>query len=164
MAVPPDSWVEAGIALGSNLGNRASKLQVGLEFLRQLAADGRVEAATPIETAPVDCPPGSPDFLNTVAVLWLDPAVLSPRRLLERLQAFERELGRPEVRGVNEPRPLDLDILYFGDRRVYEPGLIVPHPRAAQRRFVLEPLAELRPELVLPGETKSVRELLAALG
>ena len=112
-----------------------------------------------METEPVDCPPGSPSFLNAVAEIRVDPAKLPPRALLERLQAFESERGRAIQRGVNAPRPLDLDIIYYGDRMVNEPGLVIPHPRADQRRFVLEPLAALRPKLVLPGQTKNVGEL-----
>jgi 2-amino-4-hydroxy-6-hydroxymethyldihydropteridine diphosphokinase len=79
------------------------------------------------------------------------------------LQAFEQQRGRASVRAVNAPRPLDLDIIYYSCRIVHEAGLDIPHPLAAKRQFVLEPLAHLRPELVLPGQTKTVRELLDAL-
>jgi 2-amino-4-hydroxy-6-hydroxymethyldihydropteridine diphosphokinase len=111
---------------------------------------------------PVDCPPGSASFLNAVAEIQVDPAQLSPSGLLARLQAFEIERGRPAQHGRNTPRPLDLDILYFGDLVLKEAGLTLPHPRLVDRLFVLQPLAELRPALVLPGQTSTVRELLAA--
>ena len=100
-----------------------------------------------------------PRFLNGAAELETD---LSPRGLLERLLAVERELGRERSSGERwGPRTLDLDLLVYGDELVHEPGLVVPHPRLAERRFVLEPLAELDPELVLPGGRR-VREVLAA--
>jgi 2-amino-4-hydroxy-6-hydroxymethyldihydropteridine diphosphokinase len=148
-----------GIALGSNLGDRRAELAAGLGFLRTLARGG-VRASSILETAPVDCPPGSPSFLNQVAEIETD---LPPRELLRRCQEFERSRGRPDVREINAPRPLDLDLLYYGDLTLDEPGLVVPHPRLTQRRFVLEPLAELHPDLILPGQTKTVAQLLAAL-
>lgn len=154
--------VPAGIALGANLGDRAAHLRDGLTFLATLAADGTVRASRVIETEPVDCPPGSPAFLNTAAVIAYAGTA---RALLEALQGFERLLGRaaPGERAVNAPRPLDLDILFFGDAAIDEPGLVVPHPRLAQRRFVLEPLAELEPDRVLPGFSLPVAALLRKL-
>ena len=97
-----------------------------------------------------------PRFLNgAVAVA----TTLPPRALLERLLAVERELGRERGGPRFGPRTIDLDLLLYGDETVEEPGLTVPHPRLAERRFVLEPLAELAPDLVLP-DGRSVRELL----
>jgi 2-amino-4-hydroxy-6-hydroxymethyldihydropteridine diphosphokinase len=157
------SLVPAGIAFGSNLGDRAAEIGAGLEFLRSLAVDGKARASAMIETAPVDCPPGAPPFLNGVAEIRIDTAALPPRTLLEKLKAFEADRGRAESRAVNAPRPLDLDIIYYACLTVDEPGLTIPHPRAHLRRFVLEPLADLRPDLVLPGQTKTVRELLREL-
>jgi 2-amino-4-hydroxy-6-hydroxymethyldihydropteridine diphosphokinase len=156
------SCFPVGIALGSNLGDRAAELEAGFTFLRTLAADGRVDHSTLIETAPVDCPPGSPAFLNAVAEIQVDLGALPPAELLRRLQAFEIDRGRPRQHARNSSRPLDLDILYYGDRTVRTPQLTIPHPHLVERRFVLEPLAELRPDLVLPGQARSVREILAA--
>jgi 2-amino-4-hydroxy-6-hydroxymethyldihydropteridine diphosphokinase len=152
--------VPAGIALGSNLGDRAAELDAGIAFLRLLSVDDKVRESSRLETRPVDCPAGSPLFLNAVAEIRVDTGRFSPRRLMEKLQAFERERGRPAERETNAPRPLDLDILYFGDVRISEPDLVIPHPRALQRRFVLQPLAHLRPDLILPGQKKSMAELL----
>ena len=152
--------VPVGIALGSNLGNRAAELSAGIFFLRSLSANGELMQSERIVTTPVDCPPGSEPFLNAVVEIQLDPELLPPRELLRRLQAFEIERGRPAKHAVNAPRPLDLDILYYGDQVVRQPDLVIPHPRAAERRFVLEPLSHLRPELILPGQTKTVRQLL----
>jgi 2-amino-4-hydroxy-6-hydroxymethyldihydropteridine diphosphokinase len=95
-----------------------------------------------------------------VAEIDVDEETLPPRWLLDLLQAFEISRGRPAVHETNAPRPLDLDIIYYGDLVLHEPDLIIPHPRAAARRFVLEPLSHLRPDLVLPGQTKTVRQLL----
>jgi 2-amino-4-hydroxy-6-hydroxymethyldihydropteridine diphosphokinase len=86
-----------------------------------------------------------------------------PLNLYGALEDFEIERGRSPIREINSPRPLDLDIIYYGNYEYDQMGLIIPHRRAHQRRFVLEPLADLRPDLVLPGQTKSVSELLADL-
>jgi 2-amino-4-hydroxy-6-hydroxymethyldihydropteridine diphosphokinase len=114
------------------------------------------------ETAPVDCPPGSPRFLN--AVVGLVPRKgETPETLLVKLQGLEREFGRQPASIRNAPRPLDLDLLAFGNATRRTARLTLPHSRAHLRRFVLEPLAEIAPDLVLPGQTKTVFQLLAEL-
>jgi 2-amino-4-hydroxy-6-hydroxymethyldihydropteridine diphosphokinase len=153
--------VPVGIALGSNLGDRAAEIEAAFSFLKSLAANGNIRRSPVIETAPVDCPPGSTPFLNAVAEIDVDSRIMPPHKLLSRMQQFEMARGRPPDHGRNTPRPIDLDILYYGDRVLQTPELTIPHPRIAERRFVLEPLAHLRPDLILPGQTKSVRELLA---
>jgi len=155
--------VRVGIALGSNLGNRSIELDAGISFLRELVEGGEVRESPRIETIPVDCPPGSPAFLNSVAEIEVDTVFLPPLNLLGYLQEIEIERGRSPLRDVNAPRPLDLDIIYYGIERIDQMGLIIPHPRAHLRRFVLEPLSHLRPDLVLPGQTKTVKELLTEL-
>jgi 2-amino-4-hydroxy-6-hydroxymethyldihydropteridine diphosphokinase len=155
--------VPVGIALGSNLGDRSVELDAGIVFLRFLSANNEVRESPRIETAPIDCPPGSPPFLNSVAEIEVDTVYLPPLNLLGCLQDFEIERGRSPLRDVNAPRPLDLDIIYYGVERFDQMGLVIPHPRAHLRRFVLEPLSHLRPDLVLPGQTKTVSELLADL-
>ena len=152
--------VPVGIALGSNLGDRQAHMDTGVAFLRTLSVDGLVLESPRMETAPVDCPPGSESFLNAVVEIEIDPAKLPPRELMNELRNFELACGRQPMRETNAPRPLDLDIIYYGDTTVYEADLIIPHPRATTRRFVLEPLAYLHPDLVLPGQMKTVRELL----
>ena len=152
--------IQVGIALGSNLGNRHAQLDAGIAFLRTLSVDKALKESPRIKTAPVDCPPGSGEFLNSIAEITLDPETCPPRRLLDLLQEFERNQGRATVRNLNAPRPIDLDIIYYGDQVIREPFLVVPHPRAHLRRFVLDPLSHLRPDLVLPGQTKTVSELL----
>jgi 2-amino-4-hydroxy-6-hydroxymethyldihydropteridine diphosphokinase len=157
----PAALVPVGIALGSNIGNRAAELEAGFAFLQTLATEP-IRRSSIIETAPVDCPPDSSAFLNAVAEIVIDSARLAPRDLLAQLQDFERQRGRTPGHPRNSPRPLDLDLLYYGGVVLKEPDLVVPHPRLATRDFVLKPLAELQPNLVLPGQTRTVRELLAA--
>lgn len=152
--------MEAAVGLGSNQGDRFAHLRAGIAFLETLACDGRVEVSAFYETAPVGCPPGSGKFVNAVAIFQTDQ---SPEDLLARMGAFELARGRPARRTRNAPRPLDLDLLYLGDRVRDSADLTLPHPRLASRRFVLQPLCDLRPELVLPGQGSSVKELLAAL-
>jgi 2-amino-4-hydroxy-6-hydroxymethyldihydropteridine diphosphokinase len=155
--------VPVGIALGSNLGNRSEELNAGVAFLRSLAVDHKVLEGPRIETKPVGCPSGSPPFLNSVAEILIDTVELPPLNLFGCLEDFEIERGRSPIRDVNAPRPIDLDIIYYGNERFDQMGLIIPHCRAHQRLFVLEPLADLRPNLVLPGQTKTVKELLEAI-
>ena len=155
--------VSVGIALGSNLGDCAAELDAGILYLRLLAIHNQVRESPRFKTTPVNCPPGSPPFLNSVAELKVDSVQFPPLNLFGSLEEFEIERGRSPLRDINAPRPLDLDIIYYGVERFDQMGLIIPHPRAHQRRFVLEPLSHLRPDLVLPGQTRTVRELLAEL-
>jgi 2-amino-4-hydroxy-6-hydroxymethyldihydropteridine diphosphokinase len=112
--------------------------------------------------APVDCPPGSGMFVNAVAGLEPLPGE-TPESLLAKLQAMQEEFGRQPKKVLNEPRPLDLDLIAFGRETRNTPQLVLPHPRAHQRRFVLQPLSEIAPDLVLPGQSQTVAKLLQAL-
>ena len=163
MPPAPDTAPSApcGIALGSNLGDRLDNLQRGLhEVLARIPGAVLLAAAPVYETAPVGCPPGSQSFYNSVVEL---ACPLAPHALHRVLQAVEALLGRPGERERNAPRPLDLDILYAGGLRLNDEVLTIPHPRLHTRRFVLQPLAEIRPGLVLPGQSHTVRQLLDAL-
>jgi len=154
----------ACIGLGSNLGERMDHLRGARERLRALAALGGPFLVAPVyRTVPVDCPPGSPDFFNTVVAFRFAG---SPRELLGATQAIEKELGRLDAgdRAVNAPRPIDLDILFFGRETVAEEDLAIPHPRLADRQFVLRPLADILPDLVLPVGRGSVSRRLEQLG
>ncbi len=114
------------------------------------------------QTSPVDCPPGSPRFVN--AVVGLVPRENeTPESLLDKLQSLQKEFGRQPRRILNEPRPLDLDLIVFGSETRDSPELVLPHPRAHLRRFVLQPLSEIAPDLVLPGQSRTVAKLLAEL-
>ena len=155
--------VPVGIALGSNMGNRNAELNAGIAFLRMLAADHEVRESPRIETAPVDCPPGSPPFLNSVAEIMIESVMMTPLNLYGCLEEFEIERGRAPFRDVNSPRPIDLDIIYYGAEHFEQMGLIIPHPRAHLRRFVLEPLSHLHRTFRLPGQKKTVKQLLKKL-
>jgi 2-amino-4-hydroxy-6-hydroxymethyldihydropteridine diphosphokinase len=151
----------AGIALGSNLGDRIGHLRAAAAALRTCCAVSEPFLAAAIyATRPVDCPPGSPEFLNTVVEIGFDGTA---RQLLTTTLAIEINLGRIRSAERNAPRSIDIDLLYFGDDIIDTTDLTLPHPRIAQRRFVLQPLADIRPTLVLPGFECSVRELLAGL-
>lgn len=150
----------AGIALGSNLGDRLGNLRAACKRLRDISDDDGISMASVYRTEPVDCPPGSPDFYNTVMEMSVS---IPPLELLDRVKSIERELGRTSVLERNAPRLVDIDLLYFGNETFESDRLTIPHPRLAMRRFVLRPLAEIRPELVLPGQRDNVRSLLAAL-
>ena len=157
------------IGLGSNLGDSTALLRQALDRLRALARPSRTDGpavsflvSSLWQTSPVDCPVGSPPFVNAVAGFWPQPWE-SPDTLLARLQGVERQFGRPPKKTLNEPRPLDLDLLAFGRETRAEPSLLLPHPRAHLRRFVLQPLSEIAPDLRLPGQSQTVAQLLAAL-
>lgn len=144
-----------GIALGSNLGDRLANLQQTRDLLPT------VGCAPVYSTAPVGCPPGSPDFYNTVIEI---ESGLPPLQLLELTQSIESQLGRPGAacRTLNAPRTIDIDLLYTGTS-ITTPQLTLPHPRLHLRRFVLQPLSDLHPDLVVANQTASASQLLASL-
>jgi 2-amino-4-hydroxy-6-hydroxymethyldihydropteridine diphosphokinase len=151
----------AGIALGSNLGDRLANLRAARRLLEALSPDPASLRSAPVyQTAPVLCPEDSPDFLNTVVEI---ETTASPLELLQSTQAIECRLGRPARAPRHAPRIIDVDLLYLGGTVFDSPGLTLPHPRLAQRRFVLTPLADLDPERVLPGHPVSIATLLATL-
>ena len=149
------------VALGSNLGVSERLVGEAIARLRELST-APLKVSSLRRTDPLDCPPGSPPFINAVALLAPFPDE-TPESLLVKLQELERKFGRQPKRVLNEPRPLDLDLISFRNETRNTPALTLPHPRAHLRRFVLEPLAELAPDLVLPGQTLSVSRLLQAL-
>ena len=149
------------IALGSNQGASARILRNAMTRLQSLS-DLPLLKSSLWQTTPVDCPPGSPMFVN--AVIGLVPFKNeTPESLLGKLQALQAEFGRTPKKVLNEPRPLDLDLIAFGNETRHTPELILPHPRAHLRRFVLQPLSEIAPDLILPGQGKTVAQLLAEL-
>lgn len=156
-AVPPVAY----IALGSNLGDSRTILAEACKRLQESSA-APVRCSSLWRSSPVACPPGSPDFLNAMVALipWGGE---TPESLLAKLKVLETEFGRGPKLVLNEARPLDLDLIAFGAEVRTTSSLTLPHPRAVQRRFVLAPLNELAPELVLPGQAKTVAELLGSL-
>ena len=153
--------VTALVALGSNLGDSISLVRAAFNSLQELSREP-IRRSSLWQTTPVDCPPGSPPFTNAAAALTVREGE-TPESLLLKLQNLEKEFGRRPKRVMNEPRPLDLDLIAFGAEVRQMPELILPHPRARLRRFVLQPLSELAPDLVLPGQDRSIAELLHAL-
>ena len=151
----------AVVALGSNLGDSRAIIRDAMKRLRSLG--GRAFRQSSLwQSTPVDCPPGSPPFIN--AALAFESVIgETPESLLAKLQALEKEFGRQAKAAHNEPRTLDLDLIAFGAEVRSTPQLTLPHPRAHLRRFVLEPLNEIAPDLLLPGQARSIRQLLANL-
>ena len=135
---------DAFIGLGSNLGDRGAELDRAFERIAALPATELVARSAYYESAPLDAPGG--DYLNAVAHVR---TALAPLDLLAGLLAIERTQGRLRS-GVNAPRTLDLDLLLYGTARIATPTLVVPHPRLLERAFVLVPLAEIAPTLVVP--------------
>lgn len=148
----------AFIGLGANLGDRERTLRAAVVAVG--AEDGVevVAVSTLRETDPVGVG-DQPRFLNGAAEL---ETTLAARELLDRLLAVEQRFGRVRVPGEHGPRTLDLDLLLYGDAEIAEPGLTVPHPHLHERRFVLEPLADLSPGLVVPGRGE-VESLLSGV-
>jgi 2-amino-4-hydroxy-6-hydroxymethyldihydropteridine diphosphokinase len=151
----------AAIALGSNIGRRLAHLQEARDMLKRIASPGEPFLQAPVyQTAPVECPENSPDFYNTVVELSFDG---TPFDLLGHTQAIEFKLGRADSSVRNAPRIIDVDILYLGDERIDAGLLELPHPRLTSRRFVLQPLADIRPDLVLPGDRATILKHLGHL-
>lgn len=149
------------IALGSNLGDSRNTILRGMDRLQELSVKP-LQRSSLWQSAPVDCPPGSPVFLNAVVALTPKPGE-TPESLLAKLQALEKEFGRRAKKVLNEPRPLDLDLIAFANETRAGAQLTLPHPRAHLRRFVLAPLAEIAPDVALPGQAKTVETLLREL-
>jgi 2-amino-4-hydroxy-6-hydroxymethyldihydropteridine diphosphokinase len=153
--------MRTAVALGSNLGDRFENLRAARGQITELAmVQPPVVSSAIYETEPVGCEPGASRFLNTIIEFDYRG---DPERLLEKLFRIEESLGRKRDHQKNVSRTIDIDLLYSGDRRINNERLQLPHPRMHQRKFVLQPLVDIQPELVLPGQTRTVRELLAEL-
>jgi len=150
-----------GVALGSNLGDRLANLRAARKAVVDLSANSASVLVSPVyETEPVGCEPGADKFLNTVLEIEYDG---DPTDLLQKLIRIEESLGRDPNHARNVSRKIDIDLLYAGELSVENERLQLPHPRLHLRKFVLQPLADIRPDLILPNQTKSVRELLAQI-
>jgi 2-amino-4-hydroxy-6-hydroxymethyldihydropteridine diphosphokinase len=145
------------LAIGSNLGERLNNLQGAVNSLAD-TPEVWVTAVSPVyETVPLDSPEGSRDFLNAVVLI---DTTLSARTLLERALAVEDAYGRERTTERNAPRTLDVDLIVVGDRRAHDEDLVLPHPKAHERAFVLAPWNDVEPDAELPGQGP-VAELLA---
>jgi 2-amino-4-hydroxy-6-hydroxymethyldihydropteridine diphosphokinase len=153
--------MRAGIALGSNLDNRREYLHSAREKILQIAHGNAPFLFSPLyETDPIGCEPGAQKFLNAVMEMDYEG---EPGELLRELRRIEESLGRDPDHARNASRTVDLDLLYFGDRTIDGAELQLPHPRLHLREFVLAPLADVRPDLILPGQIAPVRALLENL-
>ncbi len=160
MAPSPKASGWVVVALGSNLGNSPALLRSGMDRLEQVSGQP-IRRSSLWSSSPVDCPPGSPQFTNAVVVFPF-PSGFSPETWLTATQQLERELGRTPKTVHNEARCIDLDLIVWGDEIRNTGRLTLPHPRAHLRRFVLQPMAELVPDFVLPGQARTVVQLLEA--
>jgi 2-amino-4-hydroxy-6-hydroxymethyldihydropteridine diphosphokinase len=153
--------MRAGVALGSNLGDRLVNLRNARKDIAALPGVlPPMMSSAVYETEPVGCEPGAAQFLNAAIEIGYEGQA---EVLLSALKAIEKMLGRPGDHARNVSRTIDLDLLYFGDTVMSAPRLQLPHPRIFGREFVLRPLADIRPDLVLPGQADSVGQLLRAL-
>ncbi len=154
----------AVVSLGSNLSSSgrspADLIASAMERLRQISIES-IESSL-YSSEPLDCPVGSSDFINAVMALQLSPGT-SAIEFLAATQRIETEFGRQRGTERNQSRTLDIDIISYGNQLLASENLILPHPRATERKFVLLPLAEIYPGLVLPGQTASIAQLLARL-
>jgi 2-amino-4-hydroxy-6-hydroxymethyldihydropteridine diphosphokinase len=144
------------LGLGSNLEDRRQHLDMAMDFLKERL---KIEKISPVyDTAPIDLP-GQPRFLNMVIQV---STRLNPTTLLFVAKGIEAKLGRVPI---DTPRPIDIDILFYGDQIINTPPqLVVPHPRLVERAFVLVPLADIAPELVHPGNKKTVKQMMEVVG
>ena len=149
------------VALGSNLGDSRRIILDAMARLQNISGRPLLKSSL-WQTTPVNCPSNSPLFVNAV-VGFAPQKNETPESLLQKLRALEKEFGRMSKKVLNEPRPLDLDLIAFGTETRNSPELILPHPLAHLRRFVLQPLSEIAPDFNLPGQSKTISQLLAEL-
>jgi len=151
--------MRTGVGLGSNLGDRLDNLRAARDAILAISNVKPPTLSSAIyETEPVGCEPGAEKFLNAVIEFDYEGR---PANLLEQLIRIEEALGRKRDHPKNVSRAIDIDLLYCGDCSIEDERLRLPHPRMHLRKFVLQPLADVRPDLILPNQKRTVRELLA---
>jgi 2-amino-4-hydroxy-6-hydroxymethyldihydropteridine diphosphokinase len=153
--------MKTAVGLGSNLGDRLGNLRAAREAILELSNVSPPVLSSPVyETEPVDCEPGAGKFLNAVVEFEYQG---DPATMLEQLTGVEGALGRRRDHPKNVSRPIDIDLLYCGQQQIDDERLQLPHPRIHLRRFVLKPLADIRPDLILAGQTRTICKLLEEL-
>ena len=154
--------IEAGLSLGANLNDRLATLRAARAAIAAIPEVSVLASAPLYETDPVGVPEefSNLPFYNTVLIVGTS---LDAHRLFAELQKVELALGRKRSLRPNLPRTIDVDVIYYDGQTIRSGGLVVPHPRWTKRRFVLQPLADVRGYLVLPGHDRRVRDILAAL-
>ena len=154
--------MRTAVGLGSNLGDRVGNLRAARKAILGLSTVKPPILCSPIyETDPVDCERGAQKFLNAVVEFDYEG---DPANLLEQLSRIEEGLGRKRDHAKKLSRTIDIDLLYCGSRKIEDERMQLPHPRMQLRKFVLQPLADIRPDLILRGQKKTVSELLKELG
>jgi len=154
--------MEIGFSLGSNMHDRKQLLMQAKHLIVSAPRTQFVDQSSIYETTPVDVKPEYRDmaYLNSVVLLESD---LPLESWLTYIGKIETNLGRERSEDRNAPRPIDIDIIYAGNQIVDGGGLVVPHPRWAERRFVVQPLCDVRPDMVMPESSQSVAEILRSL-
>lgn len=145
-------------SLGSNMGDRLAILENACDYLADVF--GGLHLSQLYETEPVGCPAGSPSYLNACVEVSTD---MPPQDVLELCMRIEKELGRERNGIYGAPRTCDIDIIMYGELQLQSPTLTLPHPRAHEREFVLRPLCDIDPQLILPGHSLTVSAMLATL-
>ena len=154
--------IEAGLSLGCNLDDQVASLRAARDAIGALS-EVTILASSPLyETDPVGVPEEFAHIPFTNAILIIGTS-LDAHRLFSHLQRIETALGRKRSLRRNTPRLIDIDLIYYNGQTIRSGGLVIPHPRWTKRRFVLQPLADVRGNLVLPGHDRRVRDILAAL-
>lgn len=154
--------MEIGLSLGSNMGDRLAQLIQAKKRILDLPGLAGAAQSPVYETEPVDVPPefSHLPFLNSVLII---ETLISSRQLMGLFQVIEQRIGRIPNPVANSPRPADIDLIYAGQLQIEDDHIVIPHPRWAIRRFVVQPLCDVRPELHIPGQSGTVSEILAQL-
>ncbi|MDD4342254.1 MAG: 2-amino-4-hydroxy-6-hydroxymethyldihydropteridine diphosphokinase, partial [Kiritimatiellae bacterium] len=154
--------IEAGLSLGANLGDPLATLRAARDAITAIPEVSLLASAPLYETDPVNVPDefATLRFINTILIVGTS---LDAHKLFAQLQKVELALGRKRTLRQNTPRVIDIDLVYYNGQTIRSGGLVIPHPRWTKRRFVLQPLTDVRGYLVLPGHDRRVRDILAGL-
>ncbi|MBU0714663.1 MAG: 2-amino-4-hydroxy-6-hydroxymethyldihydropteridine diphosphokinase [Verrucomicrobia bacterium] len=154
--------MEVGLSLGSNMGDRLAHLQNAKAIILDSPGIVSADQSPAYETEPVDVPPEfqALNFLNAILIV---KTLIPLSQLMQTFQFMEQKIGRVPNTVINAPRPMDIDIIYADALQIQEQHIVIPHPHWTLRRFVVQPLYDVRPDLVIPGQTGTVADVLAGL-